>query len=395
MISESDTERIFRAEKRVLIVSGEASGDTYGAELIRHVRSMKPGTEFFGVGGGKMRDAGLTALFRAEEISVVGFVEILKQLGPILSALTRLKRSVRELKPDLVILIDFPDFNFRIARAAKKAGVPVFYYVSPQVWAWRRGRVKTIVKHVDQMIVIFPFEVEFYREAGVSVEFYGHPIMDVIGDGYGDGRTFDPEKPVIALLPGSRHGEVERHMDVLLEAGRLIREKIPGARFRIPLAPTLSEDVIAPYLERSDLSVEIIPGDFHRVVGTSDVAIACSGTATLETALLETPMVVYYRLNPMTYFLGRMLIQVDYISMVNLIARQQVVPELIQDDANPENIARETLRLLTDDVARGEMVEKLKSVKEAVGLPGASKRVAGRVIGFLYGGNSPDERAEG
>lgn len=390
-MGEKDTERILRAEKRVLIVSGEASGDTYGAELIRHVKNMKPKTEFFGIGGKKMRDAGLTALFHAEDISVVGFVEILKQLGPILKALSLLKRSVRELKPDLVILIDFPDFNFRIARAAKKAGVPVFYYVSPQVWAWRRGRVKTIVKNVDRMIVIFPFEVDFYREAGVSVEFYGHPIMDVIGEGYGDEREYDPENPLIALLPGSRHGEVERHMDVLLEAGRLIRDKVPGARFCIPLAPTLTENVIAPYLERSALSVEVIHDDFHRVVGTSDVAIACSGTATLETALLGTPMVVYYRLNPMTYFLGRMLIQVDYISMVNLIARESVVPELIQDDANPENIARETIKLLTDDTARDEMIEKLQNVKETVGLPGASRRVALRVADFLYGEDTFDK----
>jgi len=390
-MTEPDKERILRAEKRVLIISGEASGDTYGAELIRHVISMKPKTEFFGIGGQKMRDAGLTALFHAEEVSVVGFIEILKQLRPILKALSLLKRSVRDLNPDLVILIDFPDFNFRIARAAKKAGVPVFYYVSPQVWAWRRGRVKTIVKNVDRMIVIFPFEVDFYREAGVSVEFYGHPIMDVIGEGYGDARTFDPARPMIALLPGSRHGEVERHMDVLLEAGCLIMEKIPGARFCVPLAPGLSEDVISPYLERSVLSVEVIHGDFHRVVGTSDVAIACSGTATLETALLGTPMVVYYRLNPMTYLLGRMLIQVDYISMVNLISRESVVPELIQDDANPENIAREALRLLTDDAARGEMIEKLKAVKRAVGLPGASRRVAMRVTDFLYGEDSFDK----
>jgi lipid-A-disaccharide synthase len=245
------------------------------------------------------------------------------------------------------------------------------------------------------MIVIFPFEVDFYREAGVTVEFYGHPIMDVIGEGAGHGKDFNPERPTIALLPGSRHGEVERHMDILLEAGRLIKEGISGARFRIPLAPTLTEDVLAPYLERFDLPVEVIPDDFHRVVGTSDVAIACSGTATLETALLGTPMVVYYRLNPMTYFLGRMLIQVNYISMVNLIAQEQVVPELIQDDANPENIARETLRLITDDAARGGMREKLRRVKEAVGLPGASKRVARRVTEFLYRESPPNERAEG
>ncbi|MBN1880899.1 MAG: lipid-A-disaccharide synthase [Deltaproteobacteria bacterium] len=389
-MTESDTARILQAEKRVLIVSGEASGDTYGAELIKHIKSMKPGTEFFGVGGQKMRDAGLVALSRAEDVSVVGFVEIFKQLRPILKALSSLKRSVRELTPDLVILIDFPDFNFRIARAAKRAGVPVFYYVSPQVWAWRRGRVKTIKKNVDRMIVIFPFEVDFYREAGVSVEFYGHPIMDVIGEGNGDDRLFDRKRPQVALLPGSRHGEVERHMDVLLRAGRLIMEEIPGAKFRIPLAPTLTEDLISPYLERTPLPVEIVHGDFHRVVGASDVAIACSGTATLETALLGTPMVVYYRLNPMTYFLGRMLIQVDYISIINLIARESVVPELIQDDANPENIARETLRLLTDDAARGGMIEKLKDVKKAVGLPGASRRIAARVADFLYGENSFD-----
>ena len=378
------------AKKKVLIVAGEASGDQYGAELINEVRALSPDTIFFGVGGKKMRDAGLYALVNSEEVTVVGLVEVLKHIKPIKNALDSLKESMKVLQPDLVILIDFPDFNFRVAKAAvnlKGKKIPLFYYISPQVWAWRRGRIKTIAGFVDKMVVIFPFEVDIYKEAGVDVEFLGHPLMDLIS-----GTEEAPDKkaakgegggPSVALLPGSRKSEIERHLPHLLGAGEIIKKKYPNATFTIPLALTLDMEDITPWIEESSLQVDVVKDSFHRVVREADIAIVTSGTATIETALMGTPMVVVYRLNSLTYLIARMLIRVDYIAMVNLVAGKKVVPELIQSEVNAENIASHVLSILSDDVEIRKMKDDLSEVKRRIGKPGASARVAKRVVSFL------------
>ncbi|MBN1574371.1 MAG: lipid-A-disaccharide synthase [Deltaproteobacteria bacterium] len=381
------------AKKRVLIVAGEASGDQYGAELMREVAALSPDTLFFGVGGSKMRDAGLLALVRSEEITVVGLVEVVKHLKTIKGALDLLKESMRALKPDLIVLIDFPDFNFRVADAAVKLGkdggkMPIFYYISPQVWAWRRGRVKTIARFADKMVVIFPFEVNIYREAGVDVEFLGHPLMDVVAGverrlkGGGDAKV-GGGKPNVALLPGSRRSEIERHLSHLLGASEIIKRKYPDASFTIPLAPTLEMEDVAPYLEDTSLNVAVVKDSFHRVVRGADIAIVSSGTATIETALMGTPMVVVYRLNYLTYMIARLLVRVDYIAMVNLVAKKRVVPELIQSDVNAENIARHVISILSDDAVMKRMREDLSEVRRRIGKPGASARVAERIMNFL------------
>jgi lipid-A-disaccharide synthase len=369
--------------KRVLIVAGEASGDLYGGQLIREVGRIAPEVSFFGVGGGSMREAGLDALCRSEDISVVGLFEVIKHLGVIKRALKTVTDSIRTKKPDLVLLIDFPDFNFRVARAAAASGVPVFYYISPQVWAWRRGRVKTLARLVDKMVVIFPFEVDIYREAGVDVEFLGHPLVDEVRRRL-EGLTVDERThPVVALLPGSRKGEIERHMPVMCGAARIIADRVPGVSFTMPLAPTLTRADIQQYLTAAPVPITVREGAFHEVVTGADVAVVSSGTATVETALLGTPMVVIYRLNPLTFFLARRLIRVPYIAMVNLISGRRVVPELIQDQASAEGIAREVLAVLTDDDARKKMREDLGEVGRIIGEPGASRRIAGKVVEFL------------
>jgi lipid-A-disaccharide synthase len=373
------------AAKRVLIVAGEASGDLYGGQLIREVTHLAPLTSFFGVGGISMRKAGLSVLCRSEDITVVGLFEVIAHLGVIRRALKSVTESIRTARPDLVVLIDFPDFNFRVARAAVRSGVPVFYYISPQVWAWRRGRVKTLARLVDKMIVIFPFEVDIYRKAGVDVEFLGHPLVDEVSEKLKGLTIGKKTAPVIALLPGSRKGEVERHMPVMREAARIISENVPNASFTVPLAPTLVREDIERYLAGSPIPIQVREGAFHEVVKGADVAVVSSGTATVETALLGTPMVVIYRLNPLTFFLARMLIKVPYIAMVNLISGRLVVPELIQDQASPEGIAREALAILNDGAKRRRMKEDLREVGRVVGRPGASRRVAGRVVEFLYG----------
>ena len=380
------------AKKRVLIVAGEASGDQYGAELIKEVRVLSPDTLFFGVGGKKMREAGLKALVRSEEVTVVGLVEVLKHLKTIKGALDLLKESMRALRPDLIVLIDFPDFNFRVADAAikiKRDGgkIPIFYYISPQVWAWRRGRVKTIARFVDKMVVIFPFEVDIYKEAGVDVEFLGHPLMDVVAGVEGklnrSGAAKKDGRPSVALLPGSRKSEIERHLGHLLGASEIIKREYPEASFTIPLAPTLEMEDVAPYLEDTQLDVAVVKDSFHSVVRGADIAIVSSGTATIETALMGTPMVVVYRLNQLTYMIARLLVRVDYIAMVNLVAKKRVVPELIQSDVNAENIARYALAILSDDAAMKRMKEDLLEVRRRIGKPGASARVAGRIVSFL------------
>ncbi len=372
------------AAKRVLIVAGEASGDLYGGQLIREAALLAPGVSFFGVGGASMREAGLRVLSRSEDISVVGLFEVIRHLGVIRRALKTVTDSIRSQRPDLVLLIDFPDFNFRVARAAAKSGVEVLYYISPQVWAWRRGRVKTLARLVNKMIVIFPFEVDIYRKAGVDVEFLGHPIVDEVKRRLNNLTIDKKGHPVIALLPGSRKSEIERHMPAMREAARIIREKVPDAEFTIPLAPTLAREDVENYLVSSSVPITVREGAFHEVVKNADVAVVSSGTATVETALLGTPMVVIYRLNPLTFFLARRLIRVPYIAMVNLVSGRRVVPELIQDEASAEAIAREVLTLLTDEGARRRMKEALREVGRIIGEPGASRRIARTVVEFLY-----------
>jgi lipid-A-disaccharide synthase len=372
------------AAKRVLIVAGEASGDHYGGQLIREVTRIAPGVSFFGVGGASMREAGLRALSRSEDITVVGLFEVIRHLGVIRRALKSVTDSIKTERPDLVILIDFPDFNFRVARAARRSGVPVLYYISPQVWAWRRGRVKTLARLVDKMIVIFPFEVDIYRKAGVDVEFLGHPLVDVVRQSLKNPTVDRKGTPAIALLPGSRKGEIERHVPVMREAARIIKAAVPAATFTIPLAPTLTREDIERYLVNSPVPITVREGAFHEVVRSADVAVVSSGTATVETALLGTPMVVIYRLNPLTFFVARLLIRVPYIAMVNLISGSLVVPELIQDKASADRIAREVLKILNDDATRQRMKEALAEFGRIIGDPGASRRIARRVVEFLY-----------
>lgn len=330
-----------------------------------------------------MREAGLSVLSRSEDITVVGLFEVIRHLGVIRRALKNVTESIRSSRPDLVVLIDFPDFNFRVARAARKAGVPVFYYISPQVWAWRRGRVKTLARLVDKMIVIFPFEVDIYRKAGIDVEFLGHPLVDEVSRKVRGLTTARGRNPVIALLPGSRKGEIDRHMPVMREAAGIIAKKIPNASFILPLAPTLVPEDIEGYLAGSPVPIRLREGAFHEVVKGADVAVVSSGTATVETALLGTPMVVIYRLNSLTFFLARMLVRVPYIAMVNLIAGKLVVPELIQHEAHAEAIAREALTILNDGATRRRMKADLREVARVIGRPGASRRVAARVVEFL------------
>ncbi len=368
----------------LLVVAGEASGDLHGARLISELRRRVPGLATFGMGGDEMRAAGLEATAHSSEISVVGLTEALKVLPRAREVFAGLLREVDRRRPALAVLIDFPEFNLRLARALKRRGVEVVYYVSPQVWAWRRGRIKTIGRLVDRMLVFFPFEVDLYRGHGVDVVHVGHPLVDEVP---ALPQAWERGEPVaepyrVALLPGSRVSEIEALLPTLLAAVRRLASELP-IEARIVQAPTISRDLLEDHVELSGLPVPIVAENRFAAVADSHLALCASGTATLEVGLLGTPMVMVYRLASWTYLLAKVLVRLPDVSLVNLVLGKRVVPELIQGEANPERIAAESARLLTDAAARNEMRAALAGLRERLGEGGASGRAAAEIAAML------------
>ena len=366
---------------KIMIIAGEASGDMHGGNLVREMRAIEPDLLFYGIGGTKMQMAGVKRVADAADMAVVGLTEAIAKLRTFLWVMRRLKASLKDDPPDLVILIDYPDFNLPMAKAAHKLGIKVLYYISPQVWAWRRGRINVIRETVDKMVVILPFEEEFYRGAGVNVTFAGHPLLDEVKTKY-DRRDvikrlgFKEEAVTVALLPGSRTNEVSTLLPEMLAACNALTKTISPVEFVLPLASTLSFSFISDILARSSVRVKVVQEDVYDVIAASDAAIVASGTATLETALLGTPMVVVYKVSGISYMIGKLFINVDHISLVNLIAQRKVVPELIQGDANPERIAAETRALITDKKKAREMKLSFAEIRKKLGSPGAAERTA-------------------
>jgi lipid-A-disaccharide synthase len=370
--------------REMLVVAGEASGDLHGARLISELRRRVPDLTVFGLGGDEMRAAGLDAVAHSSEISVVGIVEVLKILPRAREVFAELLKQVDRRRPATALLIDFPDFNLRLAKELKNRGLEVIYYISPQVWAWRRGRVKTISRLVDRMLVLFPFEVDFYRRHKVDVIHVGHPLVDevpVLPQAWDRGEP-EGEPYRVALLPGSRLSEVEALLPVLLESVRLLADELP-IEARIIRAPTIPREVLEEAVELSGLPVRILDGDRFAAVADSHVALCASGTATLEVGLLGTPMVMVYRLAPWTYAMAKVLVRLPFVSLVNLVLDRKVVPELIQGDAHPERIAIEAERLLTNAAARGAMRMGLAEVRGRLGAGGASGRAADEVAAVI------------
>ncbi len=367
----------------LLVVAGEASGDLHGARLISELRLRTPGLVTFGLGGDEMRAAGLEAVAHSSEISVVGITEVLKVLPRAREIFAGLLREVDRRGPALAVLVDFPDFNLRLAKELKARGVKVVYYISPQVWAWRRGRVKTIARLVDRMLVLFPFEVDFYRGHGVDVVHVGHPLVDevpVLPRAWDGDPGNGPYR--VALLPGSRMSEVESLLPTLLEAVRILASRLP-VEARIIQAPTIPRELLEEHVELSGLPVRIVAEERFTAVASSHLALCASGTATLEVGLLGTPMIMVYRLASWTYALAKLLVRLPNVSLVNLVSGRRVVPELIQGDANPERIAAEAARLLTDAGAREEMRAGLAGLRGRLGEGGASGRAAAEVAAML------------
>lgn len=374
--------------KKVLIVAGEASGDLHGSRLVREMKARRPALTFFGVGGKRMAEAGVELTAQAADMAVVGISEVMAKLPRILKVMGRLKGFLRRERPDLAILIDYPDFNLPLAGAAHRCGCQVLYYISPQVWAWRPGRLAKIRRFVDRLAVILPFEEEFYRRAGLEVSFVGHPLLDEVKTRHERAearRLFGLQDGLgtVGLLPGSRPGEVELLLPEMLAACRLLSERLGGLQFILPLAETIAPELAARFIAGRGPKVTIVRDGTYDALALCDVALVASGTATLEAALLKTPMVVLYKVSPLSFAVGRRFVHVPHIALPNLIAGRAVVPELIQGEARAERIAREAARLLADEGENRKMRDGLAEIRARLGEPGAAGRVADLACGML------------
>jgi lipid-A-disaccharide synthase len=374
--------------KKILMVAGEVSGDLHGAHLAEAIHGIDPEVQFFGVGGQGLANKGMEILYSSSSLAVVGITEVLFKLKPIFLALRGLKHALVRRRPDLVILIDFPDFNLRVARMAHRHGIPVLYYISPQVWAWRSGRVRQIARWVKKMVVFFPFEKPLYEKAGVDVEWVGHPLIDLVNPSLDPDAAFrrfglDPGRRTVALLPGSRPHEIERLLPVLLGAAQRLQGEIRDLQFVIPVAPGIPYGAVSAWTERFPVPVTIVEGQSYDVMHSAELVITASGTATLETAILKKPMIILYRVSFFSYLVGRALVKVKYIGLPNLVAGKAVVPELIQGEATPERVAEEALKILNDSAFRRGMIEELAEVRRSLGEPGAARRAARIVCSLL------------
>lgn len=376
--------------KKVMIVTGETSGDQHGAKVVTALKKIDSTVQVYGIGGDALAQAGAELIRHSKDLAVVGIMEVLENFPQIWDAYTALKTTIRKSPPDLALLIDYPDFNLHVAQFAKKHGVPVLYYISPQIWAWRQGRAKKIARIVDKMAVIFPFEVPFYEKVGLDVRFVGHPLKDqplALPDRLEARKAFgfEPEQPIIGLLPGSRRGEIERLLPLILDAAVILKREIPDAGYILPLAPRISAETVDALINRRKVPVKVVADQFYQAVDLCDLALVASGTATLETAFMEKPMVILYNVSPLTYWVGSNLVKVDYVGMANIVAGKKVVPELIQQKATPARIAAEALAILKNPERMGSIKAELSQIKNKLGEPGAATRVAEMACSMMGG----------
>ncbi len=356
--------------KRVMLVAGEASGDLHAAKLAAGVLAKRTDVQFFGIGGSEMRKAGVDVLIDSAELAVVGLIEVLAHRKVIFGALNRMRDLLRTDPPDLLILTDYPDFNLRLAQTAKELGIRVLYYISPQVWAWREGRVKTIRERVDMMAVVFPFEETFYQKHHVPVRYVGHPLSEEVFAS-ADRQTLlpqfglDPAKLTVGLFPGSRQSEIRRLLPIILSAATQLKQKHPDLQFLLPIASTLKAEDLDPYMaDHQELGVKMIADRSYDVMEACDAIITVSGTVTLEIALLGKPMVIINKLAWLSFQIVKSMFKLDYIGLCNIVANERLVPELIQRDAKPDKIVMEIDRMLFDEPYRDRIRKKLSKVQK-------------------------------
>ena len=369
----------------IFISAGEASGDLLGANLAKALLEKNPALNLTGMGGARMRDAGVSIKLDPSKLSVVGLSEVFTHLPSIIFALWAINKYLRKTKPDLVILIDFPDTHFRVSKMAKMLGIPVLYYVSPQIWAWRYGRIKHIKKYIDRMAVLFSFEEKMYQKEKMPVDFVGHPLVDIAKTTMTAEESYpffncDPMHPIVTLFPGSREGEISRHLPIIIEATNHILKQQPNAQFILMLANHVEEDAIRKLLPDY---IKTNKKNLYDLLQISDAAIAVSGTVTLEIGLMQVPMCILYQLNAMSYYIATKVVSAEYIGLCNIVAENMVAKEFIQADATPENIAAEILKLLSDQAYHADIKMRMAAVRRNLGPTKAADRTADVALEML------------
>jgi len=375
-------------DKKIFIIAGEPSGDLHAAHLVRSMRSGSPGIQFYGLGGNLLRKEGVESYYDITDLALVGTIEVLQKLAKIREVYRGLIRKIDEIRPDLAILVDYPGFNLRIADALKRRGIPIVYFISPQVWAWGRNRIKIIRRYVDKIIVFFKFEEELYRRHGINVEFVGHPLIDVAKPSLSRDQMrchYDLRaRYTVAVLPGSRTTEVEQLLPEILAAGETIRARLGDVQFLISKASGLEVSLYTRPMERHPaLDARLVEESVYNILLASDFAIVASGTATLECALIGTPMLIVYKASWITWALFRVVSRISSVGLVNIVAGKKIVPELLQFDVRPEKIAAETIGFLEDEKRRAEISAQLGMIRNSLGEPGAYDRSARAILALL------------
>ncbi len=366
---------------KIFISAGEASGDLNGASVAAALRAVRPDIRIFGMGGEMMRAAGVEIVYDIAGLGVMGIVEVAKSLPKLFRLRDYLVDWLARERPDVLVVIDYPGFNTRLAKAAKKLGIPVISYISPSAWAWGRGRAQEVAETVTKVAAIFPFEADVYRQAGADVVFVGHPLLDIVKPSLPKEEAFslfgaDRTKPVVLLMPGSRRQEIDRLLPVMLAATEKIVADVPDCQIFLPVASTISREILQNIIVSYNINVQLTTGNTYDLMNIGTVAIASSGTATLEAAIMGLPTVIVYKMAPLTYLLGKLLVKIPHIGLPNIVAGRRIVPELVQGQASADNIARETLAILTDPAVRARVAADLTEARQRLGECGAVGRVA-------------------
>ena len=369
---------------KIMMSAGEASGDMHAAAVAAELKRIMPDADLFGMGGADMRKSGVRIIYDIENLGIIGVVEVIRHIPFFFRLRAFLKKAMVEEKPDVLVCVDYPGFNMKLAHVAKELGIPVIYYIAPTIWAWNKGRAKNIVRDVEQVASIFPFEAEAYRKAGARVTFVGHPLADTVKPSMSFEEAMDyfhgnPDKKRVLLMPGSRKNEVAGLLPVMIQAAEKLAEK-EECQFFIPRASTISKEMLLSITGKTSLSIEITEGHQYDLMQICTACVASSGTATLETALMELPTVLVYKLAPFTWFLANLLVHVKYAGLPNLLLGREVTPELLQDRAQAENIVSILLPWLQDEKARQKNIEEIREVRKALGSGGAVHRVAELII---------------
>ena len=370
---------------KIMMSVGEASGDLHGASVAKEIKLLCGEAQIFGMGGDRMREAGVKIVYDIKDLGVIGIVEVVKNLPKFFKLRDKLAQLMDEERPDALIVIDYPGFNTRLAKVAKKKGIPIVSYISPSAWAWGRGRAKEVAETVDKVAAIFPFEAKIYEEAGAKVAFVGHPLLDIVKPSMEKAECYryfgaDPEKTLALLMPGSRAQEIETLLEPMLAAGLKIREQIPDCQFYLPLASTIERETVESKIERFNAPVRITTDKVYDLMNISQVAIAASGTAVLEISLMRVPSVIIYKVAALTYCIGKLLVKIPHIGLPNIIAGRKILPEILQSQISGEIIAQETLLLLQDSQRREQALKDLDEVRLKLGESGAVKKVARIVL---------------